>query len=284
MSTPSSGRPAHEGWLILPEVTRAIDGALRRKGVRGADLDDHRQMVLERALVAPPPGSLGECVVMVRTIASHLVIDTFRQKKSRSKVDAGPYETPDDRPANDPGDAADRIDERRQLAFVRGEIEGGNLSAQQAAILTSAADDVPQSEIAADLNLAHSTVRNELAAARRAVRVKWAAFTAVTLAFFGFVFTLTRPPPPVGSAPPSDSAPPRTPLEAADRMRRHGLDECDREHWAACLELLDDAKVIDPPGDQDEHIQRVRAVATRELDGLAHPKGAPPAPSGSTPP
>ena len=278
MSKPPQGRPPHAGWLVLPEVTRAIEGALRRKGLRGADLEDHRQIVLERALqAASPPASLGECVVMVQTIATNLVVDTFRQKKSRSKVDAGPYETPDERPANEHGDVADRIDERRQLDFVRGEIETGSISARQAAILTNAADDVPQAEIAADLKLAHSTVRNELAAVRRTVRIKWAAFAAVTLGFFGVVFMASRPPPPVGSAPaPPSAVPPEDkPLEVAAAMRERAFDACDRQEWTECLQFLDDARLFDPAGDATPLVQRTRAEATRRVHEPTSPGAAP---------
>jgi DNA-directed RNA polymerase specialized sigma24 family protein len=286
MSTQPPGRPPHAGWLVLPEVTRAIEGALRRKRLRGAELEDHRQIVLERALqVASPPASLGECIAMVQTIATNLVADTVRKKKSRSKVDAGPYKTPDERPANAHGDVDDRIDDRRQLEFVRGEIETGNISAREAAILTSAADEVSQLEIAADLKLAHSTVRNELAAVRRKVRIGWAAFATVTLAFFGVVFMATRPPPPVGSAPPPPSAvpPEDRPLEVAEAMRERAFDACDRHEWAECLQSLDDARLFDPAGDGAPLVQRTRAEATRRLHEPAPPGAAAPSSSAATP-
>ena len=136
MSSRLSVQPPHAAWLVLPEVTGAIEKALRKRGLRGADLEDHRQSVLERAYVAAePPGTREECVFLVRKIAREMAIDTLRKARRRSKVDAGPCDDPDERPPLDGGsDGADVIDARRQLALIRREIELGTITARQAAI------------------------------------------------------------------------------------------------------------------------------------------------------
>jgi DNA-directed RNA polymerase specialized sigma24 family protein len=270
MSRGPSDRPPHVAWLVLPVVTSAIESTLRRRGVRGADLEDHRQAVLERAYLAAPPASCDECVALVRKIAREMAIDTDRKARRRSRVDVGLCEDPDERVPADAADATDVVDARRQLAFLQSEIASGNITDRQVAILAKAVDEIPQAEIAAQMQLAHSTVRNELSAARRAARMSWAAFSAAAVVGV-FAFLLSRnEPPKAGSAPPyhpdeSGTPPEQTTEEMLQIVRRKALDECDKQEWAACLEDLDVARDVDPAGDNDEKLQRARAMATQHV-------------------
>jgi DNA-directed RNA polymerase specialized sigma24 family protein len=269
MSAPSRSQPPHAVWLVLPEVTRAIEGTLSRAGLRGADLEDHRQIVLERALVvAEPPGGLGECIALVQRIARDAVVDALRRKRRRSKLDAGPCDDADERPAADRGDAVDRIDERRQLEFVRGVLESPAISSRQATILEHVAAELPQPEIAAQMNLAHSTVRNELAEARRRVRSSWALFAAAAFVIVG-IMLFQHEPDEVGSPPPEPppSATPHEPTPPASLdLRRSALAACDRQEWITCLRDLDAARRLDPEGDYAPAIQTAREDAKRALD------------------
>jgi DNA-directed RNA polymerase specialized sigma24 family protein len=279
MSSRPPVRPPHAAWLVLPVVTSAIESALRKRGLRGADLEDHRQAVLVRAYVAAPPASCDECVALVRKIAREMAIDTHRKARRRSSVDVGLCEDPDERVPADAADAADAIDARRQLAFLQAEIASGNITDRQAAILTKAVDEIPQAEIAAQMQLAHSTVRNELSAARRMARTSWAAFAAVAAVCVFAILLARNEPPKAGSAPPyhpDESGTPRaqTTEEMLRIVRRKALDACDRQEWAKCLEELDVARDVDPAGEKDEKIQRARAMATQHVA---------PAPSASAP-
>src|SRR5579862_5039325 len=97
MSLRPSNPPPHAAWLVLPEVERAIEGTLRRRGISGADLEDQRQTVLRMALeIGQPPGSVGECIRLVQTIARRCAIGMFRKVRRRSKFDAGLCEDPDE--------------------------------------------------------------------------------------------------------------------------------------------------------------------------------------------
>ncbi|HEY5148207.1 MAG TPA: hypothetical protein VII82_15640 [Polyangiaceae bacterium] len=279
MSPRPSVRPPHAAWLVLPVVTSAIESALRRRGLRGADLEDHRQAVLERAYVAASPASCEECVALVRKIAREMAIDTYRKARRRSSVDAGLCEDPDERVPADAADAADAIDARRQLAFLRSEIASGSITDRQVAILTKAVDEIPQTEIAAQMQLAHSTVRNELSAARRTARTSWAVFAAAAAVCVFAILLARNEPPKVGSAPPyrpDESVKPseQTTDEMLRIVRRKALDACDRQEWAACLEDLDVARDVDPAGEKDEKIQRARAMATQHV-APAPPASAP---------
>jgi DNA-directed RNA polymerase specialized sigma24 family protein len=272
MSSRPSVQPPHAAWLVLPEITDAIEKALRKRGLWGPDLEDHRQSVLERAYVAAePPGTREECVYLVRKIAREMAIDILRKRRRRSKVDVGPCGDPDERPPLDGGrDGADAIDARRQLALIQRDIESGSITARQAAILTSAVDDVSQLEIAAQMKLAHSTVRNDLAAARRTARRSWAAFAAVTLAVLGLVLWYESRPENVAAPHPgpdeSVTPPAPTPQGVAQETRQRALHECALQQWEACLRDLDAARGLDPAGDKAARVVEARDRASRQIE------------------
>src|ERR1700722_6729855 len=183
MSLQSPTPPPHAVWLVLPEVERAIEGTLRKRGVRAVDVEDQRQIVLERALETPrPPANLGECIALVQKIATNLALSEHRQGSRRAKVDVGPCEDPDERTALDASAEEHRIDARRQLASLAPDIETGKVTQRQAALLERVVvDDLTQVEAAAQFNLAPQTVRNEISAARKTARASWVAYTAAAL-------------------------------------------------------------------------------------------------------
>lgn len=50
-------------------------------------------------------------------------------------------------------------------------------------------------------------------------------------------------------------------LERAAALRANGLDACARRMWTACVAFLDQAKGLDPPGDDDARVKAARAQA-----------------------
>jgi hypothetical protein len=93
-------------------------------------------------------------------------------------------------------------------------------------------------------------------------RTRWfrpAAVISAGLAFaasVGVVVQLASSPLPVGSPPP-----PRTPEQRALAIRRDATDECRREHWKDCLDGLDEARALDPKGDEVPEVQDLRKMA-----------------------
>jgi hypothetical protein len=54
----------------------------------------------------------------------------------------------------------------------------------------------------------------------------------------------------------------RTPEQrAAERVRQEAMLACDREQWTWCLQKLDEAKALDPPGDAAPRVQDARRRA-----------------------
>lgn len=279
---PTKPPPPHAAYLAKPEMRDAIQDVLRRRGVRAIDSEDLAHDVLERALrVSRPPQSRDECLSLVRKMAKDMAIDSFKLRRGRAKYNAGPYENPDEAPAHapTPGEERHPIDAARQLDVVGQQIASGTITARQASILASNALDIPHAEIAAQMNLAPQTVRNELGAARRTARASWASYLATSLlAVVGLViWQMTRAPEPV-SAPSPYPPPPEVDagsdasmheeLSPAQRYRREAAEFCGHGRSRDCLDDLDIAAGLDPAGDSAPDVQHMRETATRILREL----------------
>jgi hypothetical protein len=211
-------------------------------------------------------------------MATDLAIDRIRSARIRGRYNVGPCEDPDERPGSDtrPGDLAEAIDRQRQLAFVRRRIEEGRITARQAAIFEAEADDIPQTEIARRLGVAFSTVRNELARGRHAMRKSWTAYAAATfVALIGVLTGLLRdrdratlgvtdaPEPELDHpiAPPEPS-----PEEMAASLRRQALHACDLRQWVECYVTFERAAAMDPVGDKSPWVQKAKREAMQNVD------------------
>jgi hypothetical protein len=79
---------------------------------------------------------------------------------------------------------------------------------------------------------------------------------------------------------PSDSADPiarraspgGTGLDPAQTLRAQAASAIDRKAWARCLELLDQAKEIDPAGEDTPAVQNARRLARKRLDAGDSPR------------
>jgi DNA-directed RNA polymerase specialized sigma24 family protein len=261
------------------DVRTAIASALRRRHVGRSDLDDLTQEVLVKALaLRESPTTLSECVALARKMASDLAVDRMRQRRIRSRFLDGPCEHPDDTAAADTpaSDLPETIDVQRQLDFARRQLEAGVITVRQAAMFESEADDVPQRETARRLHIAYSTLRNELARGRRAMRESWTAYAAMALfAIMGWLTYLLgdRPHLTLEATDAPDlhldhtvTPPEPTPEETAEALRRQALRACAAQQWYDCVETLDRAAEIDPAGDTKPWVHEARKKAMGHLD------------------
>jgi hypothetical protein len=53
----------------------------------------------------------------------------------------------------------------------------------------------------------------------------------------------------------------------AMHLRMQAADACEKGQWSVCLAKLDDAKNLDPKGDEEEYVKNARRVAARMLGG-----------------
>jgi hypothetical protein len=75
--------------------------------------------------------------------------------------------------------------------------------------------------------------------------------------------------------PPRRVTPPGPSAEDAVSQRTEATRACEVGAWATCLHALDGARAIDPAGDADPEVQRMRRVATQALHGPPIPPGEP---------
>lgn len=158
--------------LGRPHVLGLIEGLFPRT-LQRADIEDLRQTALVKALkVAHPPATPREWTALVCKIANDTLTDHFRVGATHAKSEAGLCEDADDHAA-DPrtqSDPCSRIDLEKLLDCLHGLVEAGRITPRQVRIWKRALHGEAQTEIAKDLGLAHSTVRNDTYAARKTLR------------------------------------------------------------------------------------------------------------------
>jgi hypothetical protein len=105
-------------------------------------------------------------------------------------------------------------------------------------------------------------------------RVLWLAAAAAFAAVLGgALYATVQSPPPVGHAPPpppSDSAtvvPSAEDLAVAAELRHKAAAACDAKQWSVCLAELDDARAVDPEGDDDAAVKSLRDKAMAGTGG-----------------
>jgi hypothetical protein len=108
-------------------------------------------------------------------------------------------------------------------------------------------------------------LRQRVSRLRRHFRSRWAVqvsalaalgIVIVTLISIGWHLPKPRPAP-IGVEPPPA-------LERARTLRRKALNDCAEKRFEPCIEQLDRARDLDPPGDSEPEVQRARGRAARQ--------------------
>ena len=287
-ATMSTEPPAMKTLLGDPALRRALSDFVRRR-VPPSDVDDVVQTVLVDALAATnAPADPRELTRWMLGVARHKVADLHRRAHREP-----PAELPDLEAVPAPIEelemarwaeeqAGSSRDARQTLSWMAREGEGEKLEA-----------------IATDEQVPAARVRQRVSRMRRWMKERWLAELAAVAAL-GVValvawWVLSRGDRPEALPQPAPSAPivpivpivpePPSSIERARALRADALDRCQREDWAGCLEGLDQARGLDPVGDQ---APAVGAARTQAQDGLKRdnvapdasglPKGVVPAP------
>jgi hypothetical protein len=138
--------------------------------------------------------------------------------------------------------------------------------------------DEPAHAIAADEQVSSGRVRNELALIDRSMRpILQAMGVVVAVAAMVILWIRTQPPEdheletsppppleePVAPTPSAAPAPePVPPLVRAAALREAAHTDCGAARWRLCLDELDQAKALDPQGDDVAAVQTLRRRAT----------------------
>lgn len=286
-ATMSTEPPAMKTLLGDPALRRALSDFVRRR-VPPSDVDDVVQTVLVDALAATnAPSDPRELTRWMLGVARHKVADLHRRAHREP-----PAELPD-------LEAVPAPIEELEMARWAEEQAGSSRDAKQTLSWMAREGEGEKLEaIATDEQVPAARVRQRVSRMRRWMKERWLAELAAVAAL-GVValvawWILSRGERPEANPLPAPSAPilpePPSSIERARALRADALEKCKREEWAGCLEGLDQARGLDPVGDQ---APAIGAARTRARDGLLRdiivpaPKGAPsgataPAPTPST--
>jgi len=257
MTAPAlTGQARHSARLADPALREALSKLARRRLPAG-EVDDLVQNTLTDALsAANAPSDDAAFQRWVHGIARHKIADLYRRRGRLPPHDA----ENDDTAVLDAGPATGELrqwierelphteDAKATLHWLLRESEGETLD-----------------EIAREAAMPAPRVRQRVSRLRRHFQTRWLALGAAGLALLvgaGYVLHVwldeTTTPAPIAH----ESIPPQ---DRARVLREHGLEQCAAANYAECLRELDEAKGIDPIGDEASAIRDARAAAARAL-------------------
>jgi DNA-directed RNA polymerase specialized sigma24 family protein len=237
------------------------------------ELPDGVAQVQMRALGAlqnkPRPVDLGGWKALSCTIAERLVLKDRKREAKRSRYHDGLSDEADDHApiARSPGKVADPVDLARQRKVLEGQFEAGDMPEHGDAILEGVVDGLSAKEIGAELGLSESAVKNRLARMRKLFKAKLAALGMLTLMLLVAVLFSV----PIGGVATRDVGPASTSTQtpattAAQTLRSEALRACQAREWDRCLARLEEARKLDPAGDEAPEVRAARARAEGALD------------------
>jgi RNA polymerase sigma-70 factor, ECF subfamily len=143
-----------------------VKSFMMRKGASAEQAEDLVQETMiavwsKAALYAPDRGSVATWIF---TIARNLRIDRLRREKSNQFTDLDDYDAPSDDPAQD--EALRRVQEDSAVAKALAQIP----AEQRELLILSYVEDMPQSEIAARLQIPLGTVKSRMRLAYRRLK------------------------------------------------------------------------------------------------------------------
>jgi len=269
--------------LAHREVTRAIEGTLLQHGMARQELPDGVAQVQMRALGAlqnkPRPADLGGWKALCCTIAERLVLKDRKRDAKRSLYHEGLSDEADEHSAiaRSPGKVEDPVDLARQRKVLEGQFEAGDMPEHGDAILDAVAAGESYKDIGAELGLTEAQVRRRLARTRKLFKAKIASLGMLALMLLVAVMFAA----PFGGVATRDVEPThtRTPtITVAQTLRSEALRACNAGEWDRCLGRLEEARKLDPAGDEgpEVHAARIRAVNAldaqeRELEAKPRP-------------
>jgi DNA-directed RNA polymerase specialized sigma24 family protein len=172
--------PTDFARLTDPRVVRSITATLARRGIAGQDLEDGVADVQVKALeflrTHRAPETIDEWKMLCNKIAADYATDALRKKRKRARYDVDLCEDPDAYLA-DPHMERERdaIDRGRLLQIVEEQLRAAKIPGHAFGILDAEATGTRHAEVAEELGLTATVVRNRLFAMRQDFRERVAA-------------------------------------------------------------------------------------------------------------
>ncbi|HTQ41329.1 MAG TPA: sigma-70 family RNA polymerase sigma factor [Polyangiaceae bacterium] len=287
--------PEHVARVYSVQIQEIIAQRLVRAGLNDADREELTQIICEGLLfMSDPPTDQESCAKATNDIAGKKIAGFRRQGFRRAKVDAGLTDEADNHASQDAREHANGHHAQR-IAVVQEALTDGTLTDRDAQMLALKREGLTDAQIAEKLGMAQQTVSNRIAMARKKMRQKWqqrvATLTALTLAVAILIvvgwrkreevarfFHLEAPAPAPAPAPTRPVPEPSIPvaLQQAEKLRSEAIEACNSGQFATCSDRLEAAAKLDPAGDTDPLMVRMRHDIEDHIRPEKHQVGAKP--------
>ena len=259
--------------LADPELREGLLKYARRR-LPPAEVEDLVQNTLTEALVAgSAPSDPADFRRWLHGIARHKIADSYRR---RGRL---PILSPDvDQNAAEPSPSTEEL---RQ--WIESELPKTDGAQKTLHWLLREGDGESLDEIARDADLPAPRVRQSVSRLRRHFHARWLALGAAGLLSLIGLGTLCQRALGPAVVPPSIAREPVTPLERARILRHDALQQCAAGAYPECLFKLDQARALDPSGEDASAIRDARNAAAHESPKAVSPERPAAAPSVSVP-
>ena len=284
-----ASRHPHAARLSKPEVIAKIRSVIPRR-IQSQDRDDVVQGAMMRLLVLPElpdtdDGLLGMAVVM----AKRELVDFLRRQARAAKREIDADDLAEVLAIPEPSTGLAKQVVTELLGYVDEQVAAGHVEPD----IAEAARMLAAGHSYAEIAVAKGTKATTLKSQMRKIFTQYAAIAAAALVVLAVLVWPRRPsptedrrtigyepepPPPVSSAPvegnPEDvDMPPK-------QWREFAHEACGEVDYPRCERYLDRAKKLDPDGELDPDVQRMRdAIHTHRFGYMIEPEaGLPPPP------
>jgi DNA-directed RNA polymerase specialized sigma24 family protein len=258
--------PEHAKRVADPTLSNALQGWLKGR-VPEADEEDMVQAVLAELLpYRDPPSTIEGLIALGVRMLKNDVADVYRHRETVRDVEVRPRDEALDETVADgaPANGWDEVDTKKRVKLVEHLVAQGKLTAGDVEVLERSETEGFRA-LAEELGTNENALRVKTHRKRALLEQKWLRYAALGLpglALILLVIKAAQPPPPVGHAPPWTGTPDEpTPEERAAALRANAAHACGAAQWQECLDKLDQARELDPDGDQDPKVQELRARA-----------------------
>lgn len=256
IDAPRASREKIAELLDDPELLGAIERYVRGRIPRG-EVDDVVQATVTDALASQnAPADALQFRKWIHGVARHKVADHFR-RRGRDPI-------PDEDAGVDVAAAESAPHSARELLrWAESELPEGEQAKSTLEWMLREGAGEKLEHIAEEANLPAPRVRQRVSRMRRYFKSRWAAAaTVVAVALLFVLFALDRG---EGDDRPiiaqEDAAVPRH-----AELRKQAFEACEASEWRRCLVLFDDAKKLDPKGDDTSDVRAARDRATKAIE------------------
>jgi RNA polymerase sigma factor (sigma-70 family) len=243
--------------LGAPETRRFLNDFVKRR-VGESHVDDIVQTVLVNALESDNiPASESELRRWLTGIAKHKIADLHRKSGRERPEELLEIEAP-----------APPIEERLMTEWAEKQVNTSKDATRTLEWMAREGEGEKLEHIAAEERIEAATVRQRVSRMRRWMKERWLAELAAAavlgvLALLAWQWLRKKPAEIVREVPTAEAV---GPLDQAKLLRKSALDACAADRFDECIRGLDQAKDLDPAGDETPEVQSAREKAKRPVE------------------